>query len=477
MTSKHLFSALALIIFLCLCPPGARAAQESALHQRLDQVVAQCPSLQGSRSGICVKVLRSGATAYSRNADTPLIPASNLKILVSAAALTFLGPDFTYQTLLLGAAFDPKTGTLPGSLYLQGSGDPSWVEELMDPPDLVLRDFANQLAAMGLHRIQGDLVADDSAFDRELLGRGWKSSYLQEPYAPPCGALSLEGNVVRVTAEPGLVSVIPPSLAIKTDTWVGAGGSGVYAARQGDTISVKGRVPEGACSVSYVPISNPAEFAAGNLAWHLQRLGITIKGRVRSIRAGETSPASKGNILCVYNSHPLVQILTLLNKTSDNFVGQQVLKTLGIQPGKRPGSFEGGFDAIGKLLEQGEIDARGMVLADGCGLSALNRTTARQLAEVLEFMWRGPQGQAFMDTLPAGGEPGTTLKSRLAGLSVRAKTGTINGCTSLSGYCITAYGQTLSFSILQNDLPGSVWAARQAEDRVVKTLSAWKEQI
>jgi len=472
---------LTLLITLFFSPSlPARSGDAASLKARIRQVVGANPALQGGRAGIYVKLLRGGQILYAQNADTPLAPASSLKVLTSAAALDLLGADYRYETRLLGPRPDPAAGIITGSIYLQGSGDPTWLEELMDPPDLVLRDFACQLAAMGVHRIKGDLVADDRAFDREYLGRGWRARYLLEPYAPACGALSLEGNVVRVTAEPGLVSIIPPSLFVTPDTWVTAGEStsvSIDRAPGGNRIRVKGRVREGSCYINYITIEDPALFTTGNLAWHLQRLGITLNGSVRLIRGGESpSAAISRNPLCRFQSLPLFQILTLLNKTSDNFVGQQVLKTLGTQEGEK-GSLEAAARQIGHFMDRAGINRHGLVLADGCGLSPLDRITARQLVEILSFMWKSPQGQVFMDTLPAGGEPDTTLKSRLNGLPVRAKTGTIAGCTSLTGYCITAYGQTLAFAILLNDLPGSIWTARQGEDALVKTLVNWKGRL
>jgi serine-type D-Ala-D-Ala carboxypeptidase/endopeptidase (penicillin-binding protein 4) len=477
---KKLIIAIILATGLFILSPLPAAAETSLweLQKHIDSIVKQSGVTSSASVGIYIKVLKSGQIIYAKNADLPLIPSSNLKVLTTAAAITFLGSDYRYRTYIYGGPIDPWRGVMQSSLYLVGSGDPTFTEPFMASPTEVLEKFAERLYARGLRRIKGDVIGDDSVFDRDFVGKGWKSRYILDHYAAECGGLSINGNLLQISITPGGTTIFPPSPAFQIVNKAQPGGWGeLKITRESDTnkIVITGSTGGGNRG-GLITVHNPPLFTTSSFGRILRNQGIYISGSVRLIDAHSYKYTYDNFIpLCCYESIPLYDIARRLNKESDNFLAQQLFRTVGaVKKGK--GTRANSEAAIKEFMQKAGVSTEGLQMADGCGLSSLNRVTPRQLAEVLDYMYFQKEGKKFMTTLPQAGVDGT-LKYRLSGTKVFAKTGTINENSSLSGYVATPHGQTVVFSIITNNHKFGQGMYKDLEDRIVSAIARWDREL
>jgi D-alanyl-D-alanine carboxypeptidase/D-alanyl-D-alanine-endopeptidase (penicillin-binding protein 4) len=453
--------------------PPPKPANANELKQRIYQMIRNSPASQRGQVGVYVQVLKTGRVVYSENGIKPMVPASNLKVVTTAAAFDLLGPDFRYVTELRGGAPDAQ-GVLHGDIYLKGSGDPTMCLPYVNPT-APWKFFVKHLKEKGIRTIQGDLVGDDSAFDREYLGQGWFDRYLLDSYAAPISALSLNSNVVELTITNQGVRLDPPSGGFQLQKQYRDGGyeeCWITRERNSEVTAVKGTVPAGSVIKRTVTVANPGMYTLGSLASTLKSNGIAIKGRSRLISlGGEVGRCRATPLIAQYKSPRLKDIAAQVNKESDNVFAGHLFKTLG-EHSRGQGTAANSEAAVRDFLRKHKISDEGLVMVDGSGLSTSNRISPRQLVGVVEIMWRHGHGQAFVDSLPTGGEG--TLTSRLGGLVVRAKTGTLEEHSALTGYLVSAYGQTLGFSILVNNVD-ETWYGVELEDKILHTLAAWDQ--
>ena len=416
-------------------------------------IVRQCA--RPGRLGLYVRSVSTAQTLYSHNAAARRIPASNVKIFTAAAALARLGPDYRFATdfYVKGKVRD---GVLRGDLYLKGYGDPLFVHEKM-------RDLVRRLKLRGVKRITGDLVADDTYFDKKKHGHGWRVGRSIRPYLAPHGALSLNFGLANVLVAPGdrvggpaRAHLEPPSRALRLQARVKTSRRrlkirlGRTRSKGKDVVQVSGSFPEGNRMKRYrVPVTDPTAFTAGAVAAELTRQGIAFKG---GIRRAATPPDAR--LLARNLSPPLSEVVRGLNKFSNNFVAEQTLKTLGAETYGAPGTAEKGLRVVRDFLISIGASAEEFALADGSGLSRMNRSSPRALVALLEaahndFRLR-PE---FMASLAVFGVDGTVKKRRRRGVDsrrVRVKTGVLNGVRAFSGYAATRNGEILAFSVLMN---------------------------
>ncbi|MFH0802393.1 MAG: D-alanyl-D-alanine carboxypeptidase/D-alanyl-D-alanine-endopeptidase [bacterium] len=459
-----------LLLILLAALSAAPAAGSSGPAGRIEKILGSEPFFRKIKYGILVQDLVSGETIYSNHPDASLIPASNLKLLTAVLGFHYLGRDYSYRTSIYGPSI--RDGILDGDLVLRGSGDPSFLYDFFKPTVLPLETLAGELKMKGVREIRGDLVADDSLFDREWTGEGWKKEYLLEDYASPTGALSLNGNIVQVTVTPRKVVLYPAASSLKV---LRLSGPSLYTPlaigrKSGeDIITVTGRAPASGSVTNTVTVQNPSLFTASAFARILKKSGIKLCGRVRMLYvSAEKDSFKKLEELAAVSSPPLLDIIRVMNKESDNYISQLVLKTVAAHE-LGLGSMENARRVCLDFFLKAGLDSTGLYLADGCGLSKRNRITCRQLVGLLEYAATQPYAQDFYSTLPAGGEG--TMEGRLETVPVIAKTGSIKSNTTLSGYVLAQNGRTLVFSILVNGHPSACWYIREIQDRIIKVLA------
>ena len=470
----------------------------ASLREDLDRILRRA-NLLNERASVLVFSLDGGDTLFAHNADRPLAPASNLKLFTSAAGLFYLGPDFRYNTYLL-ANGPVRNGVLEGDLVLYGTGDPTLSERF--GPD-VMAAFADTLVAMGIEEVRGAIIGDASFFEGSGLGDGWQTSYSNAVYAAPASALSYSENIAVLEVRPGLSAGSPAlaallpggeGIAIRNEVrTIASGRSSVRVTREGyaGPIVVRGQISRRTSRIRWsVPVAEPARFAAAALKAALVERAVIATGEVRAISDRSESPisgrslfapalgsGSRIRVLAIHTSPRLLEVLEVVNKRSNNFMAEQVLRTVG-RVARGRGSVDGGADAVGHFAGEVGIAPASFEVHDGSGLSALNRTSARSVVALLSYVAESSLWTPFWYTLPEAGAPdglrrmiGTAAEGRL-----RAKTGTINQVSALSGYVRSAGGERLAFSIL-NNRTGSAWAAKRVEDEIGARLARFERPV
>jgi D-alanyl-D-alanine carboxypeptidase/D-alanyl-D-alanine-endopeptidase (penicillin-binding protein 4) len=382
---------------------AAQTRAEPTLEQRLARAL-RVPHVRPAQTGAVAVDLSTGRALFANNAAVPFAPASTEKLPVTLAALSVLGAGFRFQTDVLGEGLQ-QGAVWRGSLVLQGHGDPT-----LSRADL--KTLALQLRRLGLRRITGPVLGDESWFDSRRTAPGWKPSfYVNE--SPPLSALAVDRAHYR-----GAVS------------------------------------------------TQPALGAALAFGDALRAAGIAVGGPATTGRADAAAFP-----LASVSSPTLATIVRSMDLASDNYTAELILKELGAVAADR-GTTAAGATVVMKQLAAADVPLAGVRIVDGSGLSLLDRLTPNALVGILEAAWATPQVRSrFVSSLPVAGVSGT-LHDRMrrppARGNVVAKTGTTSEASALSGFVRGRY----VFAVLNNGHPIASWWARVAQDRFATVLAA-----
>jgi D-alanyl-D-alanine carboxypeptidase/D-alanyl-D-alanine-endopeptidase (penicillin-binding protein 4) len=373
------------------------------VFQRQLAASLRAPHVSPGQTGAVVLDLRTGQTVFAQHAGLALRPASNQKLATTYAALTGLGPSFRIETDVLGEG-QQSGATWRGDLVLKGYGDP-------DLSGLQLSSLARQIAAAGIRHVSGRILGDESWFDTRRTGVGWKAQfYLHE--------------------SPALSALI-----------VDRGWTGRYET------------------------ARPALMAAQLFRLDLRHAGVAVTGGT----AVGVAPADAVQLADV-ESPPLSALVRHMDVYSDNFYAEMLLKEIGAVQGSG-GSAAAGLVVTRQLLGEAGVPLVGVRMVDGSGLSLLDRWTPRALASLLQTMWRDPDLEPYvLRALPIAGETGTLhyrMRSGPAHGVVRAKTGTTDNSSALSGFV----GSRYVFSILENGRPVRTLNAERSQNRFAQLLA------
>jgi serine-type D-Ala-D-Ala carboxypeptidase/endopeptidase (penicillin-binding protein 4) len=431
--------------------------------------------IRSGQFGIMVVSLTRGDTLFSRNAGTPLLPASTMKMLTTAVALDRLGPKYQFSTDVLYDGTLGSDGTINGNIYLKGDGDPSLSGRyLHGGPDAPMKFLAEQLAARGVKHVTGEVVGDASAFDDQRVPEGWLTRYLQSGYAARVSALSLNENLVWVTIAPGDVRLEPATSAIPLMSnvrTVAGGGARLTVRRSTDgTISVSGTIGSRSLPRRYVyVVEDPARFTTGALRSALIGKGIAVDGEIRI----GTTPASAVKIASI-QSPTLDRIISAMNRESINHFAELLLRAAARGPDKQvQGSVANGRELLRQFFaKKVGADSASLQVFDGSGLSTLDRVTSRAMVQMLGYAHRAEWGPWFHASLPVAGES-KLLRRRMKGSpaqgNLHAKTGTTNDVIGLGGYVTAADGEVIAFSFIYNGTDR--WTAKSMTDVMGETLA------
>jgi len=505
------------LIVLCLLASIQlqAASSKKALEKRIGSILSQ-PDLARGFWGIEVVSLHDGKVLYSQNADKLFTPASNTKLFTTAAALALIGPNYNFRTTVETSGTLDKHGRLTGDLVLVGRGDPNLSGRELpyalhtarnEHPIQVLEQLADELVKKGVKYVDGDIVADDSYFAFERYGEGWSQDDLVWDYGAPVSALTINDNVVFVNILPGdrvgeraFVSITPFADYYRIDNRIITTPSGtqrkIFINREpGSTLlTLWGNVPlDDAGASEDLAIEDPAEFAATLFRGLLQTRGVSVYGRQRTrhtelaslstftvtasapARGGDEPMRSLQNqalVLASYQSKPLVEDVRVINKVSQNLHAEILLRLLGREKGTA-GTVEGGLEVLRGFLNQAGVPNDQYVFYDGSGLSRQNLVTPHAVVQLLRYAALQPWGASFRDTLPVSGVDGS-LSDRFKSLDLQgriyAKTGSLGGVKSLSGYVTTKHGEQLAFSILTNNFNLPTKPVTDAIDSVVEAV-------
>ena len=454
-----------------------------ALRQRIDEVLSD-RKLGATRVAARVLAADSGEVLYSVRASEPFVPASNVKIVTSAAALHYLGADFRFRTRIC-ARGAVRAGKIAGDLIVWGNGDPNISGRFYgDDPLSLPNRWAKTLARKGIREIQGDLILDDLAFDREYRHPSWDEGQHHRWYQAPAGAISFNDNCIDVHVRPGaagtpaIVTISPATAFVTLDnriSTVAGGAAQVHLYRESGSshISASGKVPASAGEATYwVTIDDPALFFGTVFAEALARQGIELAGGIRKAQSPTGAGGESADVLIEHTSR-LGDTIAVMNSRSQNLYAENVLKCLGWKRYGR-GTFANGTRAMSDFLAALGHREDSCVLVDGSGLSKEACLSAAILSDVLATMYQSKHRDVYMASLARPGEPGTLRKRMRTGDArdaVFAKTGYVRGVSALSGYVRTRSGRVLAFSVLMNDLACPLATARSAQDDLCRLLA------
>ena len=465
-----------------------RNAQQEVAYQ-IDALLNQAPTDMGWW-GVKIQYATSGEVIYERNSAKMFTPASNMKMYTTAAALCLLTPQYKYKTDFVTTGSIDEQGVLAGDLIIQGSGDPSWSWRFYDKNyDSVMVCFVDSLKARGIKTINGNIIGDDNVFDDQTLGYGWSWDDETYYYAAQISGLSYSENLIDYTLTPdslhiGNHVIIEPQpktsymdlrndlITVSSDTstkWD-------YDRERGTNIAwFEGnyRLQRGA-SERAITIHNPTLFTVHVLKERLEEAGIVVIGSpVDADDLADSLDYSKTTNLFSYYSHPMSDIISKVNRPSQNLIAETLQKTLGAEFGEIGSSREGRkvqlllYDSLG-------MDTRNLQLRDGSGLSRHNLVSPNTSISLLQMMWDHPYRSYYIESFPLSGVTGT-LRERTLGSSaegnVRAKTGYIGYARSLSGYTWTQSGEPIIFSIMINHYTIATSTVNDLQDKILVLLS------
>ena len=443
-----------------ICPAQLGAAIDAAINR---------PQFRRARWGILIEPLSptTNRPLYNREGDRYFIPASNAKLLTTAAALRQLGSEFRIRTSIYQ--------TSASSLRVVGRGDPSLT-------DVQLRDLAQQLKRQGVRNVQR-LVVDDGYFQGDTLNLTWDWEDVQSDYGAAVNSLILNQNAVELTLSPQQVGQplrVSWADAIAAKQWRLDNNSLTAKAATPDSLAIttvlgqpllqiKGQLGVDAePEVIGLPVLNPGEYFLQHFRNVLVAEGISVERATLESNRGVAGAQELAKI----ESPPLATLLVETNQESNNLYAEALLRSLGT--GASRDSTELGLKKLKETLTALGVDPQSYSLADGSGLSRQNLVSPEAIVQTLKRMAQTPQATIYRASLPTAGANGTLGRRFLntaAQGNLQAKTGTLTGVSALSGYLDVPGYQPLVFSIMVNQSDQSPTTQRQAIDEIVLLLT------
>jgi D-alanyl-D-alanine carboxypeptidase/D-alanyl-D-alanine-endopeptidase (penicillin-binding protein 4) len=441
-----------------ICPAQLAAAVDEVINR---------PQYSRVRWGILVQPLYKGQNLYSRDAQKYFTPASNAKLLTTAAALQQLGANFRIRTSVY------QDGN--NVVRVVGRGDPSF-------SDTQLVALAKQLKAKGITQIT-KLIADDSYFQGDIVSPSWEWEDVYSDYGAPVNSLILNQNVFSINLVPQAVG--KPLQVAWTDFnearfWQIINQSVTVEEKQpafinvtrelsGNVLRIQGQL--GAKADPFlvkVPVVDPNNY-------FLRRFRTALIGE--KIRLRETAVVSGGvnqQELAFVESSPLSDLLMETNQNSNNLYAEALLRAMALQPKPNQTTVNAALEVLKTTLTRLGVNPTGYALVDGSGLSRHDLISPEALVQVLQAMAKTPSSSLYRASLPIAGKSGT-LKTRFLNTPaygiVQAKTGTVTGVVSLSGYVNTPKYEPLVFSIIVNQSEQKAKALREGVDEIVVLLT------
>ena len=438
------------------------------------------------KAAVGIEIVRMGKSdadskvIYSRDSHSPLMPASNLKLTTTSAALDKFGADFKFHTTLLLHNSD---------LVLIGDGDPSfgdaeYLKRVGWKPTTVYENWAAQLKKLGVKSVR-DVIVDDSVFDDVYLQPHWPIGQIDHSYVAEVGGLNFDANCVTFMIQPTSpgkrveYTLIPNTTYLTVDNTCITGQNEVQLGRKPGTneVVLRGEAPASGPSSLLETIHDPSMYGVKVLAETIGASGIIMSGQVKRDRnasaAREKAPTGEWKVIGIHET-PLAVALARANKDSINLYAESLCKRLGHEVSHASGSWENGTAAVGAFLKKAGIPEAEFHLDDGSGLSRQDHVTPHALIRVLTYDFFSPNHDAFLNSLSVSGSDGT-LEERFRGSDLRhrviGKSGFIEGVSCLSGFVKAKDNQWYAFSIMMNGVPyKSNSLAKYLQEKIIHAL-------
>lgn len=459
------------LLALLLIPASGMSQTDTALPSPLARALSH-KALAKGKTAVAVMRASDGAVIAEVNANQLMNPASCVKIITTSAALTSLGPDYRFETII-AADGAPEDGVV-SHLFIRGNGDPFLVNE-------EVWKIVRELKRRGIKKITGDIIIDDTFFsDDEYPGR----QESRRAYSARTSAVAVNFNSIAIMVMPGpasgtpaLVTVTPETSYITVSHHVTTGGKeklhiDFTEGKTGEHVTVSGTIPLGAEEKTfYRNIYNPSAYAGAVFRTLFEENGISAAGKVRrGVMPSHAFP------IFTHRSLPLSILVRNMNKFSSNFTAEQILKHLGAVKRSEPGTTLKGVSVVEDYLSSIGIPKESYRLENGSGFSTTTAFSARQFAQILVAASRDFSIRPdMMASFSIVGVDGTMKKHwyhprELTGL-IRAKTGTLNGVSTVAGYLASTENETLAFAIFSNGVNGATDSVRQAQMGILTSIA------
>jgi len=469
-----------LLIFCLVLFPAVSYSQQAQLEKFLSD-----SSMIHSSVSLCIIDADSGNIISQYNSEKSLTPASILKLVTTAAAFEMLGKDYTFKTKV-GYSGDIRKGakTLEGNIIIRGGGDPSLGSENF--PEVYtgfLDKWIQDIKAIGIRKIKGSIVSDDSYYDYQTVPPGWSWEDLGNYYGAGAYGLSVFDNNLEIhfkTSEKGsfplITQISPEQPGIGFTNLLTASGTGdngyIFSAPYSNSGWISGTIPENRADfILNGSIPDPPLFLSTTLSNKLKSSGIKVSGDPITTRIKPELINDNFTLISETTSPPLSEIIKVLNHKSVNQYAEHLIKELG-KVYKKSGSTAVGAEVIMEFLDSAGVDTGGMFIEDGSGLSSLDAVNSGEMVKLLMFMKRNSSSfEDFFMSLAEPGKEGTLknyFKDPVFESRLRAKSGTLTRVKSYAGYFTTLSGKEMIFCIIINNFSGPARKVISGIEEIIK---------
>jgi D-alanyl-D-alanine carboxypeptidase/D-alanyl-D-alanine-endopeptidase (penicillin-binding protein 4) len=458
-------------------------SQKSKLNIEIEKLKNDT-AMKHATWSVCVMPIKKDTVIADYNSYVSVVPASTMKIVTTAAALSILGSDFKFETKIqYDGILDTVTGILKGNIYILGGGDPTLESEYFkDKKDTstILQKWATQLKATGIKKIEGAIIGDARIFEDNMVPPQWIWGDMGNYFGAGACGLSYHDNKYAVLFKSGvvgsktLITSVVPNIGINIINHVTAGGNddnaNIYGAPYSDYRTAEGTIPANKNNYEVEgSMPDPALFCAETLELALKKIGINVSGTATTMRTlkdfyelSETIEGKdktveydckKRKTLITNYSPPLDKIIYWTNLKSINLYAEHLLKYICYKK-NGIGTDNAGTDIVTNYWKNKGIDVSGFFMNDGCGLSRANVITTRTEVQILKLMASDKNFKAFYNSLPVAGKSGSLgglCEGTCAENNLCAKSGYITRARGYAGYVKNKKGEMLCFSLLANN--------------------------
>jgi D-alanyl-D-alanine carboxypeptidase/D-alanyl-D-alanine-endopeptidase (penicillin-binding protein 4) len=442
------------------------------------------PFFEKTTIAIDIFDLTDSISLFKHNEKPLLHPASNMKILTSIAGLMNLGKDYQFKTQLFHTGVI-EDETLFGDLFVVGGFDPNFKTEDLD-------SLVRIVQSLGIKNIEGGIYADVSNKDSLYWGKGWMWDDDPDPDAPYLSALNINDNSIEVFVEgseigsPAKVTLIPQTdfvdIINNTKTVSANSRESFKIARdwvnKKNTIIVEGEVPkvkviDSTAQTEKVNLVNPEKYFLTLFKEHLEQKEIQF------VKPSGIKILEANSVYLAAINRSIDTVLSEVNKDSDNLDAEMLLYAIAFNDSGAPANADNGLAAVKRFIDTLGFNSDDYYLADGSGVSHYNLVSAELLLETFKYIYykRKDLFPLFYNSLAVAGVNGTLrnrMKSTSAQNNVRAKTGTLNGVSNLSGYVTSKNGHLLAYSIMMQNFVEEHSKARSFQDTICMLLAEYE---
>lgn len=448
-------------------------------------------SLVNASVSLCVADAESGEVIIDSNSGISLTPASVMKLITTAAALELLGPEYTFRTRIgYTGTLNKRWGRLKGNIVITGGGDPALGSKYFpDQYKNFVDTWVAEIKKLGIKRIKGRIIADDSYYDYQPVPGKWLWEDTGNYYGAGVYGISVFDNTYEIhfktyfeNSSPVIKEIIPVECSSELTNLLTSSGTSdegyVFAAPYSAEGWMAGKIPVNLDDfVLKASVSDPPLLLARIVNDKLKAAGIRTSGSPSALRTEKKYNAEKVIPITEINSPHLAEIIEVLNHESVNLFAEHLIKELG-KKFKNEGTTVAGAKVITEFLKNSGIDTNGMFIEDGSGLSPLDAINTRELVRLLVYMQtKGKYFPQYYASLPDAGKEGTlknSFKDQLFDSRLRAKSGSMTRVRSYAGYFTTKSGKKMVFSIIINNFSGpSKKIVSEIEDNIRELISKY----